>query len=52
MRLMRQIRESIKSGQFEEFVRDFVEKYYRGQECPKWVADALAAVNISLNHKK
>ncbi|XP_045138151.1 queuine tRNA-ribosyltransferase catalytic subunit 1-like isoform X1 [Portunus trituberculatus] len=52
MRLMRQIRESIKNGQFEEFVREFVEKYYKGQECPKWVTDALAAVNIHLHHKK
>lgn len=52
MRLMRKIRESIKSGRFEEFVREFVENYYKGQEYPKWVVDALAAVNISLDNKK
>ncbi|XP_050687663.1 queuine tRNA-ribosyltransferase catalytic subunit 1-like isoform X3 [Eriocheir sinensis] len=52
MRLMKQIRESIKGNRFEEFVREFIEAYYRGGECPKWVTDALAAVNIHLTNKK
>ncbi|XP_076032902.1 tRNA-guanine transglycosylase [Oratosquilla oratoria] len=48
MRLMKQIRESIKNGNFTEFVQNFMEKYYKGQEYPKWVVDALAAVGITL----
>ncbi|XP_063601312.1 queuine tRNA-ribosyltransferase catalytic subunit 1-like isoform X2 [Penaeus indicus] len=48
MRLMKNIRESIKKGCFVEFVQDFMSTYYKNQEYPQWVVDCLAAVNISL----
>ena len=48
MRLMRNIRESIKEGTFVEFVRNFMFQYYKGHSYPPWVIDSLAAVNITL----
>lgn len=48
MRLMKNIRESIKKGCFVEFVQDFMSTYYKNQEYPQWVVDCLAAVNITL----
>lgn len=48
MRLMKNIRESIKEGRFEEYVQDFMSTYYKGKTYPKWVIDALSAVNITL----
>ncbi|KAG8261485.1 Queuine tRNA-ribosyltransferase catalytic subunit 1 [Homalodisca vitripennis] len=48
MRLMRGMRESIKAGKFPEFVQDFMDKMYSDGQYPKWVIDALSAVNIHL----
>ena len=49
MRLMRDMRESIKKDKFEEFVQNFIEKLYKHEEIPSWVLNSLAAVNINLN---
>ncbi|KAG7165613.1 Queuine tRNA-ribosyltransferase catalytic subunit 1-like [Homarus americanus] len=48
MRLMKNIRESIKEDRFVDFVQDFMACYYKDQSYPQWVIDALAAVNIIL----
>lgn len=48
MRLMQSIRDSIKKDCFAEFVEDFMAAYYKDQEYPQWVVDALAAVKITL----
>ena len=45
------MRESIKLDKFEEFVKDFMSKFYKDSEVPKWVVDALQTVNISLNRQ-
>lgn len=48
LRLMRNIRESIKQDKFSEFVQKFMLDVYPDKEYPKWVVDALKAVNIEL----
>lgn len=50
MRLMKDIRESIKKGKFVEFVHEFMNQTYK-EEFPQWVVDALEAVNIILPKK-
>ncbi|XP_046403957.1 queuine tRNA-ribosyltransferase catalytic subunit [Ischnura elegans] len=48
MKLMRSVRENIKTGTFPEFVTSFMKRAYPTEDYPKWVVDALAAVNINL----
>ncbi|XP_013776463.2 queuine tRNA-ribosyltransferase catalytic subunit 1-like [Limulus polyphemus] len=48
MSLMKSIRDSIKSDKFPVFVQEFMLKVYPKKDYPKWVTDALAAVNINL----
>ena len=48
LRLMRNIRESIISGKFPEFVQKFMWDNFPDRNYPKWVLDALAAVNVRL----
>ncbi|CAB3368594.1 Hypothetical predicted protein [Cloeon dipterum] len=52
MRLMRGIRESIKEDKFPTFIQEFLNKLYPGKDYPKWVIDALSAVNINLNESQ
>ena len=51
MRLMKNVRESIKSGQFPEFVKEFMNIYFPNQSYPQWVIDSLKKVNIKLKEK-
>ncbi|XP_073994957.1 tRNA-guanine transglycosylase isoform X2 [Rhodnius prolixus] len=46
MKLMRRMGESIKNQKFPEFVQDFMAKMYANREIPKWIKNALKAVNI------
>lgn len=48
MTLMKDIRESIKTDKFQEFVRNFMLDLYPDKDYPTWVRDSLSAVNISL----
>ncbi len=48
MRLMKQIRESIKNGTFVDFVKDFMSQKYPAKNYPTWSNDALLAVGIKL----
>ncbi|CAH1388461.1 unnamed protein product [Nezara viridula] len=48
LKLMKDIRESIKEERFPEFVQLFMKKMFEDREVPKWIKDALAAVNIKL----
>ncbi|XP_071454302.1 queuine tRNA-ribosyltransferase catalytic subunit [Hetaerina americana] len=48
MRLMKSVRESIKSGTFPEFVMAFMKRAFPSADYPKWVLDSLGAVNIKL----
>lgn len=48
MRLMRNIRTSIKEGRFPEFVKDFLQTLYPERNYPDWACEALAAVNIDV----
>jgi len=41
LRLVGRIRESIMKGRVNEFVREFIEKYYGQKGCPDWVVKAL-----------
>lgn len=47
--LMRGIRESIKKNEFPQFVRQFLRDLYpKHESIPKWVKEALEAVNIPI----
>lgn len=48
LRMMGDIRESIKKDQFPEFVREFMLGVYPDKDYPKWILDALGAVHIQL----
>lgn len=48
LRLMKNIRDSIKAGNFPQFVKEFFSKLYPENTYPQWIVDALKAVNISL----
>lgn len=48
LRLMRNIRQSIKEDKFPEFVRNFMSTLYSDKKYPNWVVDAVKAVNILL----
>lgn len=45
---MKDIRESIKEQRFPEFVKQFMKKMFENREVPKWIKDALSAVNITV----
>lgn len=49
MQLMRDIRESIKKGNFPEFVQGFMNKMFPDKSYPDWAQNALASVNIFLD---
>lgn len=48
LKLMSDIREAIQSQKYPEFVKDFMKTQYKDKEVPKWIVDALNAVNINL----
>lgn len=49
MQLMKSIRESIKEQKFPLFVKNFFKTVYPSGTYPKWITDALSAVNIELD---
>ncbi|KAL7636741.1 UNVERIFIED_CONTAM: hypothetical protein RMT77_012495 [Armadillidium vulgare] len=49
LKIMEQIRNSIKEGTFVNFVKDFMKSYYKDEAYPEWVVDALSSVNITLD---
>lgn len=48
MRLMREIRESIKEQRFPEYVKEYMKDAYPDSNYPQWTIDALKAVHINL----
>lgn len=48
LRLMKNIRESIKEQRFPVFVKDFMAKMFEGREVPSWIRDALSTVHITV----
>ncbi|XP_015520075.1 queuine tRNA-ribosyltransferase catalytic subunit [Neodiprion virginianus] len=49
LRLMRDIRDSIKEQTFPQFVRKFMLELYPDGEYPTWITEALEAVDIKLS---
>ncbi|XP_046746763.1 queuine tRNA-ribosyltransferase catalytic subunit [Diprion similis] len=49
LRLMRDIRDSIKEQRFPQFVQKFMSELYPDGEYPTWITEALEAVNIKLS---
>ncbi|KAB7499093.1 putative queuine tRNA-ribosyltransferase [Armadillidium nasatum] len=43
LKIMEQIRNSIKEGTFVKFVKDFMKSYYKDEAYPEWVVDALSS---------
>uniref|UniRef100_A0A336LVM2 Queuine tRNA-ribosyltransferase catalytic subunit 1 n=1 Tax=Culicoides sonorensis TaxID=179676 RepID=A0A336LVM2_CULSO len=50
LKLMNDIRKAIQNQKYPDFVRNFIRNYFKEQEIPKWIIDALSAVNIDLTH--
>nr|BAN21245.1 tRNA-guanine transglycosylase [Riptortus pedestris] len=48
LKLMKNIRDSIKEQQFPNFVKNFMKKMFEGREIPIWIKDALGSVNINI----
>lgn len=48
MRLMKSMRQAIMEERFPDFVKSFMARRYYSNNCPQWIVDALAAVNITL----
>ncbi|XP_066580987.1 queuine tRNA-ribosyltransferase catalytic subunit isoform X2 [Prorops nasuta] len=48
MKLMKDIRESIKQQKFPEFIQQYLITVYPNKEYPTWIVDALKAVNVNL----
>ncbi|EFN87359.1 Probable queuine tRNA-ribosyltransferase [Harpegnathos saltator] len=48
MRLMRDIRESIKEQKFPKFIQDYMLTVYPNKDYPTWIVKALEAVNVTL----
>lgn len=48
MRLMREIRESIKENRFPEYVKKFMTDLHPDGIYPTWIRDSLKAVNVDL----
>lgn len=49
LRLMQRIRDSIMEDTFPVFVKNFMKRKFSNGVYPKWVVDALNAVNIKLD---
>lgn len=48
LRLMRNIRESIRENRFPEFAANFMLNLFPDKNYPTWIRDSLKAVNIDL----
>lgn len=48
MKLMEDIRDSIKQQKYPEFVQNYMLNVYPDKEYPDWIVNALQAVNITL----
>lgn len=48
MKLMRDIRESIKEQRFPKFIQNYMLTVYPDKEYPAWIINALEAVNVTL----
>jgi hypothetical protein len=48
MRLMKEIRQSIIEQRYPKYVQDYMLKVYPNKDYPKWIVNALRAVNIVL----
>ncbi|XP_012230723.2 queuine tRNA-ribosyltransferase catalytic subunit [Linepithema humile] len=48
MKLMRDIRESIKEQRFPRFIQNYMLTVYPNKEYPAWIINALEAVNVTL----
>ncbi|XP_011499254.1 PREDICTED: probable queuine tRNA-ribosyltransferase [Ceratosolen solmsi marchali] len=48
MRLMKEIRQSITEQRYPKYVQDYMLKVYPNKDYPKWIVNALRAVNIIL----
>lgn len=48
LRLMRDIRTSIVEQRFPDFIKEFMLRHYQDEPVPKWIKDALQAVNVHL----
>lgn len=50
LRLMTEMRDSIKEDTFPEFVKEFMKEHFaESSEFPKWIVEALKSVNIELS---
>lgn len=45
---MNDVREHIKQDTFPDFIKSFMKIQYPDDTVPKWIKDALAAVNVNL----
>lgn len=48
MKLMKDIRESIKQQKYPEFVQNYMLNVYPDKKYPTWIVNALQTVNITL----
>ncbi|XP_077257568.1 tRNA-guanine transglycosylase [Temnothorax americanus] len=48
MRLMRDIRHSIKEQRFPKFIQDYMSTVYPNKDYPTWIINALGAVSVTL----
>ncbi|XP_012524265.1 queuine tRNA-ribosyltransferase catalytic subunit isoform X2 [Monomorium pharaonis] len=48
MRLMRDIRDSIKAQRFPKFIQNYMLTVYPNKDYPTWIINALEAVNVTL----
>ncbi|XP_053693672.1 queuine tRNA-ribosyltransferase catalytic subunit [Sabethes cyaneus] len=48
LKLMSDIRESIKADTFPDFIQTFMKERFSDDKIPQWIVDALAAVNVSV----
>jgi len=49
MKLMSDIRQSIREDRFPQFIRDFFLEMYPTKKYPEWAVDALDSVGVHLN---
>uniref|UniRef100_A0A1A9ZHJ7 tRNA-guanine(15) transglycosylase-like domain-containing protein n=1 Tax=Glossina pallidipes TaxID=7398 RepID=A0A1A9ZHJ7_GLOPL len=52
LRLKRQMRSAIEKNEFPKFVQEFMIKHFGNDPIPKWITEAMAAVNIQLLEDK
>ena len=48
MKLMQDIRDSIKEQRFPRFIQDYMLIVYTNKDYPTWIINALQAVNVTL----